>query len=102
MSTSQFAYKELPKFEPKYYRQWARVVRDASSNPCRLNLNLYGSTTTTSTSTSLTPDATITVRAKAFLSQSIEFRYQPSLETCENRRRNLVCILAKIWTKIPR
>src|SRR5204863_4376404 len=29
MSTSRFAYKELPKFEPKYYRQWARVVRDA-------------------------------------------------------------------------
>src|SRR5579859_3647374 len=29
MSTSRFAYKELPKFEPRYYRQWARIVKDA-------------------------------------------------------------------------
>src|SRR5271170_8487639 len=93
MSTSRFAYKELPKFEPKYYRQWARVVGDAFAErdwndylitPAPVIATSTGTDgTTTTTSTSFNPDATITVRTKAFLSQSIEFRYQPSIETCE-------------------
>ena len=96
MSTPRFAYKELPKFEPRYYRQWARVVRDAfaerdwngyliTPTPVAVPSTEAGqSTTSTPTPTaSFTPDASIAARAKAFLSQSIEFRYQPSIETCE-------------------
>lgn len=100
MSTSRFAYKELPKFEPKFYRQWARVVGDAFSErdwndylitPAPVVSTSTGADgTITTTSTSFDPDATITVRAKAFLSQSIEFRYQPSIETCETA--------AEIWS----
>jgi hypothetical protein len=99
MST-RFAYKELPKFEPKYYRQWARVVGDAFAErdwndylitPSPVIATSTGTDgITTTTSTSFNPDATITVRAKAFLSQSIEFRYQPSIETCETA--------AEIWS----
>src|SRR5271170_4791905 len=99
MSTSRFAYKELPKFEPKYYRQWARVVGDAFSErdwndylvtPAPVVSTSTSDGVTTSTSTDFSPDAAITARAKAFLSQSIEFRYQPSIETCETA--------AEIWS----
>ena len=103
MSTPRFAYKELPKFEPRYYRQWARVVRDAfaerdwngyliTPTPVVVPSTEAGqSTTTTPTPTaSFTPDASIAARAKAFLSQSIEFRYQPSIENCDTA--------AEIWS----
>src|SRR5579859_1902391 len=98
MSTSRFAYKELPKFEPRYYRQWARVVKDAFAErdwndylitpaPVAVPSSEVGQPTTYII---FTPDASISARAKAFLSQLIEFRYQPSIETCETA--------AKIWT----
>lgn len=104
MSTPRFAYKELPKFEPRYYRQWARVVRDAfaerdwngyliTPTPTVVvpSTEAGQSTTTTPTPTaSFTPDASISARAKAFLSQSIEFKYQPSIENCETA--------AEIWS----
>src|SRR5438046_1943169 len=98
MSTSRFAYKELPKFEPRYYRQWARVVKDAFAErdwndylitpaPITVPSTEAGQSATI---TAFSPDASITARAKAFLSQSIEFRYQPSIETCETA--------AEIWS----
>ena len=98
MSTSRFAYKELPKFEPRFYRQWARVVNDAFAErdwndylvtpaPIAVPSTEAGQSTT---STGFIPDASTSARAKAFLSQSIEFRYQPSIESCETA--------AEIWT----
>src|SRR5271169_92182 len=103
MSTPRFAYKELPKFEPRYYRQWARVVRDAfaerdwngyliTPTPVAVPSTEAGqSTTSTPTPTaSFTPDASIAARAKVFLSQSIEFKYQPSIENCDTA--------AEIWS----
>src|SRR5579859_1975018 len=97
MSTSRFAYKELPKFEPRYYRQGARVVKDAFAEqdwndylitpaPVAVPSTEAGQSTT---STGFTPDVSTSARAKAFLSQSIEFRYQPSIESCETA--------AEIW-----
>src|SRR5271169_2435557 len=98
MSTSRFAYKELPKFQPKYYRQWACVVKDAFAErdwndylitpaPVTVPSTEAGQSVTVST---FFPDASITARAKAFLSQSIEFKYQPSIESCETA--------AEIWS----
>src|SRR5579859_7026710 len=98
MSTSRFAYKELPKFEPQYYHQWAHIVKDSFANwdwnnylitpaPVIVPSTEAGQSTT---STTFTPDASISARTKAFLSQSIEFRYQPFIETCETA--------AEIWT----
>lgn len=90
MSTSRFAYKEPPKFEPKFYRQWASVVKDAFSERDWNNYLVMPAPVVTPSSeagkepvtTPFIPDASITARAKAFLSQSIEFKYQPSIETC--------------------
>src|SRR5207248_1719709 len=98
MSTSRFAHKELPKFEPKYYRQWARVVKDAFTErdwndylitpaPVAVPSTEAGQPATNIT---FSPDASVVARAKAFLSQSIEFKYQPSIETCETA--------AEIWS----
>src|SRR5271169_1501453 len=98
MSTSRFAYKELPKFQPKYYRQWACVVKDAFAErdwndylitpaPVTVPSTEAGQSVTVST---FFPDASITARAKAFLSQSIEFKYQPSIESCNTA--------AEIWS----
>src|SRR5579859_7396693 len=94
MSTSRFAYKELPKFEPRYYRQWARVVKDAFAerdwNDYLITPAPVAVPSSEAGQSTFTPDASTTARAKAFLSQSIEFRYQPSIETCETA--------AEIWT----
>jgi hypothetical protein len=102
-TSSRFAYKELPKFEPRYYRQWASIVKDAFAERDWNNYLVTpaptitpaviaqdDTTITPSTTTPFRPDPSISARAKAFLSQSIEYKYQPSIETCTSA--------AEIWT----
>jgi len=103
MSTSQkYAIKALREFEPIYYRQWASQVKNAFAErewddylvtpPPELP--------TPSSSTSqdaggelepipFKPDSHINALAKAFLSQSIPYRYQPAIEDCASA--------AEIW-----
>jgi len=99
MSSTKFAYKELPKFTPPFYRQWASVVKDAFAErdwndylitPESRQTITDPSTSKTDESTPFIADPSISARAKAFLSQSIDFKYQPSIESCTSA--------AEIWT----
>jgi hypothetical protein len=97
MSSTKFAFKELPKFTPPYYRQWASVVKDAFAerdwNDYLVTPESKQSDPGSSKTAEPTPfvaDPSISARAKAFLSQSIDFKYQPSIESCKTA--------AEIWT----
>ena len=93
-SSTKFAYKQLPKFEPTYYRQWARTVKDAFGERQWLGyldpslITKTDASPTTQTPRELespvfTPDPLIAASAKAFLTQSIEFKYQTAIDRCE-------------------
>jgi len=85
MSSTKFAYKELPQFEPKYYRYWANIVKDAFAERDWMNYLLPPPP-----DSSFTPDPTVSARAKAFLSQSVQYSHRASIEGCDNT--------AEIWT----
>jgi hypothetical protein len=97
MSSTKFAYKELPKFTPAFYRQWASVVKDAFAERdwndyliTPVSVQTDPSSSKETEPTPFTADPSISARAKAFLSQSIDFKYQPSIESCTTA--------AEIWT----
>jgi len=105
MSSTKFAYKELPKFTPPFYRQWASVVKDAFAER-DWNDYLVTPAPTADPSTSkaaetarFTPDPSISARAKAFLSQSIDFKYQPSIESCTSAAQIWAVFLQRYGTK---
>src|SRR5271170_1984503 len=85
MSSTKFAYKELPQFEPKYYRYWASIVKDSFAECDWMNYLLPPPP-----DSSFTPDPTVSAHAKAFLSQSVQYSHRASIEGCDNT--------AEIWT----
>ena len=102
MSSTKYAYKELPKFEPMYYRYWANAVKDALAERDWMNYLIPpafvppstavtpASDASSTTSTVFTPDPITSARVKAFLTQSIDFRYQAAIEHCTSA--------AEIWS----
>src|SRR5579862_1351506 len=89
MST-KYAYKELPKFEPQYIRYWLSIVKDAFAERDWMNYLIPAPITAAPAADagavapleSFTPDPATSARAKAFISQSIDYRYQPAIEHC--------------------
>jgi len=75
MSTTKFAYKVLPPFNPTFYRSWASDVNDAFAE--RDWTNYLESSVP---ETDLNPQ--IVIKAKAFLNQSISYEYKAGLEDC--------------------
>jgi hypothetical protein len=101
MST-KYAYKELNKFDHLYYRPWSDTVKDAFAErdwtdylitpapvvtPAVLNQD--GTIATPGFTVTFTPDASISARAKAFLTQSLDYKYRFGLEKCTSA--------AEIW-----
>jgi len=93
MSTSiKYAIKTLKEFDPNFYRQWASQVKDAFA---KRKWNDYLVTPAPALSPpsetdtwdlgkqpEFIPDPHTTALAKAFLTQSIPYRYQPNIESC--------------------
>ena len=79
MSSTKFAYKEFPQFEPKYYRYWATIVKDAFAEHNRMDYLLLPPP-----DSSFTPDLTVSARVKAFLSQSVQYSHRAYIDGCDN------------------
>jgi hypothetical protein len=87
MST-KYAYKELNKFDHLYYRPWSDTVKDVFAErdwtdylitpapvvtPAVLNQDR--TIATPGFTVTFTPDPSIRARAKAFLTQSLNYKY---------------------------
>jgi gag-polypeptide of LTR copia-type len=98
-TSSKFAYKAIPQFNPIYYRAWAADAHDTFAERKWLHYLLTPgakdesatiSSDTTSTSTeqqeqqtsSPVFNAEIAVQAKAFLNQSIPYEHKAGIESC--------------------
>ena len=101
MSTiTKCAIKTLKEFDPKFYRQWASQVKDAFterewndylvvpapalSPPSEMDALDLGE------QPEFVPDPHTTALAKAFLTQSIPYRYRPNIKSCTTA--------AQIWS----
>src|SRR5271169_6820622 len=72
----RFAYKQLPTFNPTYYRAWATDVQDEFAE------RDWSAYLTSPTDTTVILDPAITVQAKAFLNQSISYEHKAAIEHC--------------------
>jgi len=91
MSTrTKYAIKTLKEFDPKFYRQWASQVKNAFAE--RWNNYLVApalsppsediDTSDLAKQPEFVPEPHTTALAKAFLTQSIPYLYQPNIESC--------------------
>jgi hypothetical protein len=75
-STTRYAYKKLPTFDPAFYRSWSSEVRDAFTERTWTDYLIPSDKDAASL------DPLTTVQAKAFLTQSIPYGHRAGLEGC--------------------
>src|SRR2546423_1612278 len=105
-SSSKFAYKAIPQFNPIYYRAWAADAYDAFAE-CKWLHYLLAPTVKGESDTSETTPPTeqqeqstspatfnpeIAIQAKPFLNQSISYEHKAGIESCTTA--------AEIWLAI--
>src|SRR5271169_5710276 len=74
--TPKYAFKQIPTFNPTYYRRWASDVQDAFGERRWTDYITYPP------ATNFEPDNYILVRAKAFISQAIPYEHGAGIEGC--------------------
>src|SRR5580692_3655039 len=111
MSTPKYAYRELPKFTNRnQYHYWASATQDAFAErgwmdylvdpaaatlAAALTAAALSGHTGVSTPEAFTPDPSITARAKAFLTQSIDFKFQSAIRDCSSASQIWSIFLAR-------
>jgi hypothetical protein len=75
-STTCYAYKKLPTFDPAFYRTWSSEVCNAFTE------RTWTDYLTPSDKDAVGLDPLTTVQAKAFLTQSIPYEHRAGLEGC--------------------
>src|SRR5271154_4613087 len=74
-SSSKYAFKQCPRFEPTYYLGWASEVRDAFAERDWTEYLIP--------TEGFVPNPQIVARAKAFLSQAISYEHKAGMEHCK-------------------
>ena len=77
-STTKFAFKSIPGFNPTFYRAWASDVQDAFAEREWINYLIPPS------DRQFELDPRILVQSKAFLSQSIPYEHKAGIEHCKS------------------
>ena len=75
-SSTKYAFKQLPTFNPTYYRRWASDVQLAFGERRWMDYLVYPP------DEKFKPDVHTLVRTKAFLSQAIPYEHGAGIEGC--------------------
>jgi gag-polypeptide of LTR copia-type len=75
-TSTKYAFKQIPTFNPTYYRRWASDVQDAFGERRWTDYLTYPP------AQDFEPDNYILVRAKAFISQAIPYEHGAGIEGC--------------------
>src|SRR5271167_670204 len=75
-SSTKYAFKQLPTFNPTYYRRWASDVQLAFGERRWMDFLVYPP------DEKFKPDVHTLVRTKAFLSQAIPYEHGAGIEGC--------------------
>jgi hypothetical protein len=75
-STTKYAFKTCPRFDPKFYLVWANDVRLAFEER---EWQEYLIPPLSDSASEFTPDPRITIRAKAFLMEAIPYEHKVSM-----------------------
>ena len=77
---TKHAYKQCPPFDPTFYRAWASEVTLAFAERSWSN---YLITPDADSNEEFTPNPDTALKARAFLSQAINYKDKAGLEHCE-------------------
>src|SRR5271169_6775941 len=80
---SKYAYKQCPPFDPTFYRAWASEVTLAFAEREWTSYLITPDNDPDNLDETFVPNPMVALRARAFLSQAIDFKYKAGMEHCE-------------------